>query len=223
MANEPKARIENIDPALLTEWVKTAKDPIPHSADILRGIVRALLNRIDESRPRDAKYIKFTIRQLAVIDRDRNKWFKSFYQQVPGMFGFYLLMVGQLLAALQRKKLPRSHHHVRMLHLQQSLLTAFLKKHRPQLGVDLNLGTWLKRHNKELLSLLTQVPCFCKQRESLVGLDEEFPDCTGTLGEVVTLILAGLHRSKPENIRKLLKKKTPSKKQPRSQLQKKTA
>lgn len=198
MPRKPKPPIEILS-EVLNDWNMSAKIRIPHSPELLRPIVKALLTRIGIHDQKEAKFLRLIIRNLVVLELKN----KRSLEQEKSLSPLYVLGRHMTLAMLLDEKPPRAHY-LPMLRVQKTLLIRFLENNPIQPS---NLRRWVSQHEKKILGILLPMPCLCNYTRSLLSTGFSTSDCGNSKARLISAILAHIHESTtPANIDKLLKK-----------------
>ena len=196
MPRKPKPLLQ-LDDRLRAALVLTDQYTFPKNPALLKLIAQALLYRIRQRDPKEEKFLRLFVRGVSMSEELASK-----HQAFRKYFGKSL--VANLSRLIQKR--PRPEHHVPTLRIQQTLLIDYLKSNNFQAkGVE-QIKDWLHERVQEMWELIKPYPCFCNYRRTLADMDLDKPVRTETLTQLIRLILAELHFSTPENIRKLLKR-----------------
>jgi hypothetical protein len=212
-----------------------ADSPLPSSPELLRRIIDALVKRTAyvesrRNRTREGVGIRVLLQYLAAIEQIRAKtpWpdgsvlnllDKSYLEnEMPEeRLDAYS---SWLLNALSRPSRSKIQHLLITLHLQRNFIVKFMEVHSYQNLADNRQEEWFENtHGEHFFSVLTAHPCFCSYprtlkevlhppapRDHLSEFDERKGKYLAPAGSTINYLLANLHHTTPEQIRKLLKK-----------------
>jgi len=191
----PKAtRKRSIDPYALVGIVALQKadaDALPRNQDLLRGCLSALLERARRRSMAQERLLRRHLRILAGLE-----------QQMPQRL--HDLAIPSLLS-LAYAPPSKAKHWPEVLKLQWNTLLVYLREK------DFNeRAGWIEEHKSEIRKRLTSIPCNCRYRRDLANsirevAERERKGKPTSLAFVATQILADVHSTGPENIRKWLR------------------
>jgi hypothetical protein len=116
-------------------------------------------------------------------------------------------LIRNLVKALAFTKVSRSNHWGGTIKAQRDVLAAYLTVAPFPLNVrnDALRELWFKEHGPPLVKSLTLYPCLCPYTASLEEAPLQAIKKCESHAVLIRLLLAHLHNTTPENIRKLLK------------------
>ena len=196
MPRKPKPLLP-VDDDLRTALIQSDQRLLPRNPALLKLIVHALLYRIRQGDAKEEKFLRLFVRGISMAEAlaMRDEVHRKLLTR-------YLAL--DVYGLLHDK--PRADHHVPTLRIQQTLLIEYFESNGFRSNATEQINTWLQRRVHEIWELIKPFPCLCNYRDSLNDMNLEKPTPTETFAELIRLILAELHVSTPENIRKLLKR-----------------
>jgi len=176
-------------------------------------VIEALILRIKRQRPKEARFLRRLIYHLRagdecfVISSENLEEFKrtGSLPMKPTHQKLTELLLDRL-RTMVHGKVPRDDHDRYTIHDQRNRINKYFEDHpvAPSLSAR-EYKTWLMKHGEKLREILGEYPCLCEYRSSFEGINEvSLLACRGP-GELTGIILAELHESTPEAMRKALK------------------
>lgn len=201
-----KVRVaRHISDDFIAKFREVERDAIPHNPVFLRMIVWALLARTKQRSPAEARFLKYFVQTFAVLERENPFILVKFMQNDPeDEVGRALKEVIEAgLQTLIYRKVGRSQHHLPILRLQRELLAQYINQH-PYPQQVRQRESWLHEHSGPIWNRLSPLKCMCSYPDSLSGSLQDDLNWSRTPGQVIYLLLADLHQSTPDQIKKLL-------------------
>lgn len=196
--------------------------PIPQGQDLLRLVVRCLLQRMKRLSPKEGNWAAKVVQVLAAHERAIPPILRSAFKLPPEGHERALAQltikdqrVSRLLRWLADGQATRQDHWPEALRLQRDVMTQYLETAPfPCRGNNLSVsrGKWWDDHGEKLWARLAAIPCLCSYTTgNRKTLREDLRDCTNVAPMTHAFLACLHHPTTPEQVRRLLK---PSKNQP---------
>lgn len=189
---------------------KTIEDPFPNSALLLRGALKATLDRLHDMKPEEAGFVQMHLKYLASLESLMDEELsQSDQDNLANRITFHLVEIAN---SPQRGKLA---HDIAGIAKQANWLTSRLNQisfQRPdKLRNMASWKAWLRDEIPFMLDLIIVLPCSCQYPaeidrviDRIINEAKDNKRCTPA--QLVRLVLSALHQSTPSGIDKYLKK-----------------
>lgn len=167
-------------------------------------IIEALIKRIERRSPSQARYLRYLLRALAIMDGlEKLKALHSKgYDRLFRNQGIDSRLMSEFLIG---SSVPKKQHIAYVIHLQRDLLAYLLKEENlfaARTGVTQK--RWLEEYGEHIFHVLKTIPCMCAYAD-VVGGHVISISMPLSPNELICRILADLHRSTPKGIKQYLK------------------
>jgi len=183
-------------------------DPIPHNAGGLHRALESIVRNTEARDPHEGRVLKAQLQYLAGFEElkpesmndqvlpDEEGWLKDLGKQFPRQGG--------------------THTSVTIAYQKQLIMTYWnLRDHQfPERANNIAAQhDWLSKHAPNLFGQLAELPCFCSYQTTFTDddwkrvradRDKKGKSPMLTKAHVILLLLAHLHNSGPDEIKKLL-------------------
>ncbi len=196
------------------EWLEcylaVREMPFPHTDTLLLRIVQALLFRLMDKDPIGAKDLEILIHDMAAREHHFENFPTSSAYDEPDAWSKTMRSMDEMVTMLAvGRTSTRDSHYQAILRRQKDVLCWQLDSLPPfpfRCNQRSLRSQWLRKHQDEILKLVTVFPCQCTYSKALARniKEEDIQDCR-TPGRLTSLILAGIHKAAPQHILNLLK------------------
>ena len=181
----------------------TNMDQVPHDPTLCRLIIAALLERLTGNNAREGEAVRGVIFAMANIERlllSPEKKVELYVKE---------------LDKVRRGRMSRLNHYPPTLQTQvKALKDYFRQKDFPRAKNKEERGQWINEHKQEIYELLITFNCPCNY-QTFEGWSKEVEEEANNPDTVIhyypddarAFLLAILHNTTPENIKKFLKNK----------------
>lgn len=185
-------------------FIRASDDALPKDSKNLRGLVHALLDRIQQNNARVGKFVCAHIQYLTAVENMFSGVLNAFARDSmrDAHHDLLNLVLNRISGSIAERKTPD--HFDSAVAIQRHLLLTFLKGH-PYQGNKMQWQTYWEQHRNAIVSMLTLVPCFCNYEAMRPAASWKVPpDRCSSEGEFIELVLADLHKTSSRTIRALL-------------------
>lgn len=181
-------------------------DPIPRDAKVLYRALESIVRNTEARNPHEGRVLKAKLRYLAGFEELRPEGMND---QVSQEEEWWLKDLGKQVQ-------ERTHTSVTIAYQKQLIMAYWnLRDHQfPERANNIAVQhEWLRKHGPNLFGQLAELPCFCSYQTTFTDDDwnrvRADRDKRGkppmlTKAHVILLLLAHLHNSGPDEIKKLI-------------------
>lgn len=193
----------NLDAAdiQLLSAIRWAEGKTPCDPKLAGKVIKMLLERIRRMDRHTAKYIEGILQMLVGAE--------SFVSQFPDLQIDVKKIYDEYLVRIGARRKPRAGHMSNVLDTQKLLLARYLAIRPPPLDPTATEDTkkWVQDNWDAILDLIGWLPCLCNYSATFDSNDfsRRYDRADEGAAGLIHTILAFLHNSIPETIRRLLK------------------
>lgn len=203
----------------------TADKMVLESPRLCNLVIAALLSRTNKKCPKEARYLHRQVRLLASLEKllpPSCEWayvFNANQEPIPTATAVQAEQLAKgLLRSIVFDKVPRADHDKYTLLDQRKGLIKYFEDNPVSSSLSpRQYKTWLMKHGQHIHTRLSVWPCLCEYRASFDDITEHtLRNCRGAAqgcrgpGDLVSVILAELHRMTPQAVSKILKLSGPT-------------
>lgn len=194
----------------------------PVESETLFQIVYALLKRVEKKNRKEADHLRAVIQVVCAVEVMLSDAGKNWRKQLPGKIDWEKELSGikDYLVATLATGAARRDHIKASIRFQKSFLMEFFSRNPIRRNIDSNLrkmayefsdiSEWLDSHGSEISSFLSMIPCPCGMNTFEEGNTDKaalrrWLKNPISLGAIYNAILAHLHKTTPDQIKKILK------------------